>query len=143
MSKIKIISTKKIEVIRSLAYQDKTPDMVKAGTIVGSGNFIRVMTLAPISYKFHVGTNVLDELITFTDPATKEKITESILTWPAVKDLIKRGIFEVYKDSARITDLDAAVTEEAAVEAKDEKPKREKKHSKSTSLDDIAETVIE
>ena len=100
---IKIISTKKIEVTRGLAYLDKTPEMAKAGTIIGTGNFINVLTLKPVSYQFVVGTNEVPEPFEFKDPVDNEVKKESILSWPTVRELIKAGIFEVFDTSQRIT----------------------------------------
>lgn len=98
MSTIRILSKKKIEVIRALSYDDKTPDIAKAGTVIGTGNFLNVMTFDPVSYSFEEGVNVIPEPYTFRDPATRTEITESITEWPAVKSLIKNGVFEVFRN---------------------------------------------
>lgn len=104
MSKtIKIISTKKIEVTRGLAYLDKTPEMAKAGTIIGTGNFINVLTLKPVSYQFVEGINEVPEPFEFKDPVDNKVKRESLLSWPTVKELIKAGIFEVFDTSQKIT----------------------------------------
>lgn len=137
---IKIISSKNVEVIRSLAYDDKTPDLVKEGTIVGTGNFLRVVTLKPVSYTFKIGTNEIAEPYTFKDPVTREMVTESILTWPGVKALVNRGIFEVYRSNNRVVDLDEEVEEVITVENKPKrKTKEEKKQEKS--LNDVADDI--
>lgn len=131
MSTIRIISTKKIEVIRALAYSDKTPDIVKEGTVVGTGNFMRVMTHQPVSYSFKEGSNTVPEPYTFKDPVTREEVTESILEWPAVKSLIASGVFEVFLEGNRYTG--------------DEKTPAKKGNKKPAgkSLGDIAEEVAE
>lgn len=97
MSTITIISTHKIEVIRDLAYSDRTPDLAGAGTnVIGSGDLMRVNVLKPFSYKFNAGTNVVQDPLTFVDPVTRKEVTESILTWPTVKKLIDKGVFQAY-----------------------------------------------
>lgn len=110
---IKIISTQKIEVIRELAYVDRSPDLAKVGTVVGSDSLMRVNTLKPVSYSFQVGSNEVPEPLTFTDPVTRQQVTESILTWPAVKHLVDAGVFEVFKNSDRLDHTDLKNTKKA------------------------------
>lgn len=109
---IRIFSDIKIQVMRDLAYRDDTPDMAKAGTVVGSGNFIRVQTLKPISYNFVKGENIIPEKITFIDPLTRKEVSESILTWPGVKHLIANGTFKAFTADAMITGEEKPGTEE-------------------------------
>lgn len=99
---IKIISTKKIEVMRELAFIDKTPDLTKVGAIVSTEALLRVNVLKPVTYKFEEGTNVVLEPLTFVDPVTRKQVQESILEWPGVKHLVDAGVFEVYKTEDKI-----------------------------------------
>jgi hypothetical protein len=110
---IKIISTQKIEVIRELAYIDRSPDLTKAGAIVGSDSLMRVNTLKPVSYHFQVGSNEVPEPFTFTDPVTRQQVSESLLTWPTVKHLIEAGVFEVFKTADRVDFNDLKNTKKA------------------------------
>jgi hypothetical protein len=102
MSTIRVYSTKDIEVIKELAYDDRSPEMAKAGQVIGDGNFIRVMTLSPVSYEFKKGANDVPDPFTFIDPVTKKEVKESITEWPAVKALVKTGILEIYKSGDKV-----------------------------------------
>ena len=101
---VKIISTKKIEVIRDLAFVDRSPDLTKVGAIVSSDALIRVNVLKPVSYQFNEGTNVIPEPLTFTDPVTRLEVKESITKWKTVQHLVDAGVFEVYM-SKDVVDL--------------------------------------
>lgn len=110
---IKIISTQKIEVIRELAYVDRSPDLAKVGTVVGSDSLMRVNTLKPVSYHFQVGSNEVPEPFTFIDPVTRKEVSESILTWPTVKYLVEAGVFEVFKTADKLDHNDFKNTKKA------------------------------
>lgn len=128
MGTIRIISTKKIEVQKELAYVDKTPELTGTGAMVmSSGDLMRVNTLKPVTYQFLVGNNIVPEPITFIDPITRKEVKESILTWPGVKHLVDAGVFDVYTDGERIS-LDEKV-----------KPEKTEKTKKTPSLTEIAE----
>lgn len=99
---IKIISTQKIEVIRELAYVDRSPDLEKVGAIVSSDALIRVNVLSPISYQFNEGANEIPDPFVFTDPVTREEVSESILEWQGVQHLITAGVFEAFESSKKI-----------------------------------------
>ena len=104
MGKIKIISTQKIEVMRELAYVDRTPDLTNTGAAIISGqSLMRVNTLKPMSYKFVVGANEINDPITFVDPVTRKEVTESVLTWKGVRYLINSGVFEAFTDTGIVT----------------------------------------
>ena len=104
MGKLKIISTQKIEVMRELAYADRTPELANTNAVVMSGSsLMRVNTLNPVTYKFEKGSNEIDDPITFRDPVTRKEITESILTWKGVQHLIKIGVFEAFNETGEIT----------------------------------------
>jgi hypothetical protein len=107
---IKIISTQKIEVIRELAYIDRTPDLAKVGTVIGNDSLMRVNTLKPVSYHFQVGSNQVPEPFTFIDPVTRQEMSESILTWPTVKHLVEAGVFEVFRTSDKVDHNDLKTT---------------------------------
>jgi hypothetical protein len=107
---IKIISTQKIEVIRELAYIDRTPDLAKVGTVIGNDSLMRVNTLKPVSYHFQVGSNQVPEPFTFIDPVTRQEMSESILTWPTVKHLVEAGVFEVFRTSDKLDHTDLKTT---------------------------------
>jgi len=127
MSKVvKIFSKQKIEVVRELAFADKSPDLSKAATsVIGTGDLIRVNTLKPISYQFIVGMNEVPNPIEFIDPVTREKKSESILTWPGVRHLIEAGVFEAVEN----VELGSSI-----------EPKAEK-NKKGKTLEDISESA--
>jgi hypothetical protein len=127
---IKIISTKKIEIVRDLAYVDRTPDLARVGAIVSSDALIRVNVLRPISYQFEVGTNEIPEpLDAFQDPVKREMITkESILDWKGVQHLIEAGVFEAYKSGDIVKSNSGGTKKKATKKPKslDEVAKEEK-----------------
>lgn len=126
---IKIISTKEIEVMRELAYVDRTPDLTKAGAIVSTDALIRVNVLKPITYAFKVGTNIIPEPLTFIDPETRKEVKESILSWPGVKHLVEAGVFEVYRAEEK---MEMPTTDDEVVKPSTKKGK---------SLSDVAEST--
>lgn len=145
---IKIISTQKIEVIRDLAYVDRTPELAKAGTVIAGDSLMRVNVLKPISYKFEVGSNEVDEPFTFIDPETRKEVSESILSWKGVRHLIDAGVLEAFRSDG-IVSVEKLENEDKKntakkknnedAPAKEPKKQTKKENTKSSkSLNDIA-----
>ena len=128
---VTIFSKANIQIFRELAFRDDTPDIAKAGTIVGSGNFIRVQNLTPVSYTFVEGENIIPEPYTFLDPTTKKEVSESILSWAGVKHLIANGTFKAFNTDTALSDDEAVKGKTTKIDSKDEEvtPTKRKKLS--------------